>query len=157
VNLAIRFGQPDERPALEELQRRASLMWEEYRAYLLANPDVIELPLAQLRENRVRVAQHQGRVAGFSALLPGDGACELDGLFVEPALWGMGFGRALIADALVQALAEGAGAITVTANPRAEGFYIKQGFAVIGRAETQFGPANRMRIIFAPLCSPRGR
>jgi GNAT superfamily N-acetyltransferase len=157
VSLAIRFGRPDERPALEDLQRRASLMWDEYRPYLLANPDVIELPLAQLRENRVRVAHHQGRVAGFSALLPGDGVCELDGLFVEPKLWGLGFGRALIADALVQARAEGADAITVTANPRAEGFYIKQGFAVIGRAQTQFGPANRMRLVSTPLCPPRGR
>jgi GNAT superfamily N-acetyltransferase len=144
--IAIRFGRPDERIALEELQRRASLMWEEYRPYLMANPDVIELPLAQLRENRVRVVEMAGRVAGFSAMLPRHGFCELDGLFVEPELWGRGVGRALIADALALARAEGAGAMEVVANPRAEGFYKKQGFAVIGRAETQFGSANRMRI-----------
>ena len=71
MSITIRFGRPDERAALEELQRRASLMWEEYLAYLLANPDVIELPLAQLREGRVRVAQWHGRVAGFAALLVG--------------------------------------------------------------------------------------
>jgi GNAT superfamily N-acetyltransferase len=146
VNITIRFGRPDERIALEELQRRASLMWEEYRPYLLANPDVIELPLAQLREGRVRVAEMDGRVAGFSALLPKDGVCELDSLFVEPELWGRGVGRALIADALVLARAEGAAAIETTANPRAEDFYIRLGFAVSGRAQTQFGPANRMRI-----------
>jgi GNAT superfamily N-acetyltransferase len=144
--ITIRFGRPEERTALEELQRRASLMWEEYRPYLLANPDVIELPLAQLREGRVRVAQMDGRLAGFSALLPKDGSHALDGLFVEPGLWGRGVGRALIADALAIARAEGVATMEVVANPRAEGFYKKLGFAVIGRAETQFGPANRMRI-----------
>jgi GNAT superfamily N-acetyltransferase len=148
--LAIRFGRPDERASLEDLQRRASLMWDEYRPYLLANPDVIELPLAQLREDRVRVAEWQGRAAGFAALLPKDGFCELDGLFVEPRLWGHGIARALVADALVLARATGARAIETIANPRAEGFYMKQGFVVTSRAETQFGPANRMRIFCAP-------
>jgi GNAT superfamily N-acetyltransferase len=142
----IRFGRPDERASLEDLQRRASLMWEEYRPYLLANPDVIDLPLAQLRDGRVRVAEWQGRVAGFAALLPKAGFCELDGLFVEPHLWGRGVGRALIEDALALARAQGARAIETVANPRAEGFYKRLGFTVMGRAETQFGPANRMKI-----------
>jgi GNAT superfamily N-acetyltransferase len=146
VSITIRFGRADERAALEELQRRASLMWEEYRAYLLANPDVIELPLAQLREGRVRVAQWHGRVAGFAALLVRNGFCELDGLFVEPDLWGRGLGRALVADALAIARADGAGTLQTVANPRAEGFYARVGFTVIGQAQTQFGPARRMGI-----------
>jgi len=146
VKLTIRTGHPQERAALEELQRRASLMWEEYRPYLLANPDVIELPLAQLAEGQVRVAQVNGRVAGFSALLPKAAFHELDGLFVEPDQWGLGIGRALVADALAIARAAGGAGLAVTANPRAEGFYIKQGFMVTGRTETQFGPANRMQI-----------
>jgi len=144
--ITIRFGRVDERGLLEDLQRRASLMWDEYRPYLLANPDVIDLPLAQLRDGQVRVAQMNGRVAGFAALLPRHGCHELDGLFVEPALWGRGLGRALIADALVIARAEGARAIETVANPRAEGFYMRLGFVVTGRAETPFGPANRMKL-----------
>jgi len=144
--ITIRFGRVDERGLLEDLQRRASLMWDAYRPYLLANPDVIDLPLAQLRDGRVRVAEWQGRVAGFAALLPKAGFCELDGLFVEPQLWGRGIARALIADALALARADGAGRIETVANPRAEGFYARLGFTVMGRAETQFGPANRMKI-----------
>ena len=146
MSLALRFGKPEERRLLEELQRRASLMWEEYRPYLLANPDVIELPLAQLREGRVRVAELDGRVAGFSVLLRKNGFCELDGLFVMPELWGLGVGRALVEDALAIARAGGAAAIETVANPRAEGFYARLGFTVSGQAQTQFGPANRMRI-----------
>jgi GNAT superfamily N-acetyltransferase len=147
----LRFGRPEERAALEALQRRASLMWEEYRPYLLANPDVIELPLAQLTHGHVRVAETDGYVAGFAALLPKDDAHELDGLFVEPQLWRRGVGRALIEDAVVIARTQGAAAIETVANPRAEGFYKRLGFTVIGRAETQLGPAHKMRLFCAPL------
>ncbi len=49
-------------------------------------------------------------------------------------------------DAAASARAAGADAIEVLANPRAEGFYARLGFAVIGRDQTLFGPANRMRL-----------
>ncbi len=144
--MIIRTGVTHERAALEDLQRRSLLRWDDYRPYLLANPDVVELPLAQLQSGRVRVAEHGGQLAGFAVLLPQGGVCELDGLFVEPDLWGQGIGRALIADALGRARAIGAAAIEANANLRAQGFYQRLGFAITGRAETPFGAANRMRI-----------
>lgn len=55
---------------LEALQRRASLKWEEYRADLLANPDAIELPIAQLQENLMRIAQIESQRVGFSVVIP---------------------------------------------------------------------------------------
>lgn len=148
--MIIRPGRPDERAALEELQRRASLMWEEYRPFLLANPDVIALPLSQLVEKQVRVAETGGEAVGFSALLPRGEVFDLDGLFVEPAHWGRGIGRALMEDAAVRARQTGMAAIEVLANPRAEGFYKRLGFAVLGPEQTLFGPANRMRLPLAP-------
>lgn len=153
--IQIRSGRPDERAALEELQRRASLAYEEYRPYLLANPEAIELPLAQLQDNRVRVAQIAGRLVGFSAVLAprraeGTDICDLDGLFVEPGCWGRGIGRRLVEDALAACRAAGVAAMDVIANPRAGGFYEKLGFAITGTARTQFGPANRMRRLAIP-------
>jgi hypothetical protein len=44
--LTIRLANPDEREALEELQRRASLALPDYREQLQANPDAIHLPPA---------------------------------------------------------------------------------------------------------------
>ena len=55
-----------------------------------------------------------------------DGACELDGLFVEPELMGRGIGRELVADVIARS--EGAMRLNVTANPCAVGFYEKLGF-----------------------------
>ena len=146
MRIDIRAALPGERAELEDLQRRASLAIERYRADLEQHPEAIQLPLAQILERRVHVAVMAGRIVGFSAVLPkADHQFDLDGLFVEPAQWRNGIGRELICDALECARTHGVTAIDVLANPSAEIFYEKQGFREIGWAETQFGPARIMR------------
>jgi GNAT superfamily N-acetyltransferase len=150
VTVQIRYGKPEERVLLEDLQRRASLAVERYRADLLQHPEAIHLPLAQLQEQRVRVAELGGQITGFSALLPGPvpgpaGVQQLDGLFVEPQSWRRGIGRALIEDAARCARAEGAAAIDVVANEDAQAFYARLGFVSQGVIQTQFGPGTSMR------------
>jgi GNAT superfamily N-acetyltransferase len=144
----IRDAAPSERGALESLQRRASDVWEEYRADLAAHPDAIALAPELVAAGRVRVAvSADGRVVGFSVVLPArDGACELDGLFVEPAAMRRGIGRALVADAADRARAEGARRMSVIANPRAVGFYERVGFVAGEAADTRFGPATWMHL-----------
>ena len=150
MSIHIRFGSPAERIALEELQRRASLVWEATRADLLAHPEAIQLPRIQLEERRVRVAEVAGDPVGFSVVLPQTTELwELDGLFVEPTRWSTGIGRALMIDAIDLAQRQGARVIEVTANPHAEGFYVKLGFTHSGPAQTQFGPGLRMRYVVA--------
>lgn len=146
MSLSIRYGQPAESAVLVELQRRASLQSESDRNVLSANPDVIQLPTSQLEEQRVRVAEIAGRLAGFSVLVPKThNVSELDGLFVEPEFWGGGIGHALMIDAVQLARDQGASVIELTANLNAEAFYEKFGFVRSGYAQTSFGPASRMR------------
>src|ERR1700674_2411504 len=84
-----------ERGALEALQWRASLMWEEYRDALLAHPDAIALPVEQI--GRTIVAELENKPLGFAVVLPRrDGDADLDGLFVEPANWRAGIGSRLV-------------------------------------------------------------
>jgi GNAT superfamily N-acetyltransferase len=145
-SLVFRFAKPRERQLLEDLQRRASLVYPAYREALLANPGVIHLPLAQLEDRRVRVAEQGGQAAGFIVVLPRDAqTCELDGLFVEPGHWKRGIGRALMLDAFALACAQGARTMEVLANPYAEGFYEKLDFVCIGTMQTQFGIGSKMR------------
>ena len=107
--IVIRCARPDERMALEELQRRASLAWEEYREALLAHPGAIDLPLEQIEAGRTYVAERFGEKLGFSVVLKrSDGNAELDGLFVEPAHWRQGVGALLVREAARFATAEGA-------------------------------------------------
>ena len=137
--LSIRLAKPDEREELEELQRRASLALPDYREQLLSHPDAIHLPPAQVANGQVLVAELDGRVAGFAAVVGG----ELDGLFVEPDLWRRGIGAALVDAATRQARRKGL-ALTVIANPNARDFYESCGFSLEGETQTRFGPALKM-------------
>ncbi|MBY0421876.1 MAG: GNAT family N-acetyltransferase, partial [Parvularculaceae bacterium] len=150
--IRIRAARADERGALEALQRRASLANEGDRAALLAHPDAIQLPQEQIAAGAVHVAEDAaGVVLGFAAVLPrGDKDAELDGLFVDPPAQRRGVGRALVARSVEIARAAGARALYVVGNPHAEVFYRACGFAVIGRAETEFGPGLSMRLDLAP-------
>ena len=137
--LILRVAFPDEREELEDLQRRASLELREYRDQLIANPEAIHLPPAQLANGQVVVAEVEGRLAGFAAIVGG----ELDGLFVEPDLWGRGIGKALVDAAAHQAREKGL-TLTVVAAPGARRFYESCGFSVECGEQTRFGPAFRM-------------
>jgi GNAT superfamily N-acetyltransferase len=143
---SFRLAVPAERRALEDLQRRASLVWEEDRDALLANPDAIELPLEQITDGRTIVAENVGGLLGFAVVLRrDDGDAELDGLFVDPTQWRHGIGRELLAHAERIATSDGAATLWVTANTRALGFYGACGFVTVGEVATRFRPAPRMR------------
>jgi GNAT superfamily N-acetyltransferase len=130
---------------LEDLQRRASLVADDYREQLLANPEVIEVPLRQLDLGYVLAASRGGRFTGFAAIeLNADGSAELDGLFVEPARWRQGVATRLIASIEQLARDLGSDVLHVTANPNALGFYTQVGFVKVGSTATLFGPADRM-------------
>lgn len=93
-SLIIRIAETAEQKALEALQWRASLNNPGDRDALLANPNAIALPLDQIAAGGVFIAERDGVIVGFAAvLLRADGQTELDGLFVEPTMWKCGVGR----------------------------------------------------------------
>jgi GNAT superfamily N-acetyltransferase len=142
----IRDASEGEGPALELLQRRSADIWPEYREQLAADPDAIVLPEAFIDNGWVRVAVDGRDIPiGFSVVIPTDSAIhELDGLFVDPSQLRQGVGRALVEDAATRAANNAALALKVTAGP-AQAFYERVGFVVLGKTETRFGPAVRMR------------
>jgi len=137
--VTLRYAHPDEHEVLEALQWRASFELREYRDQLMEHPDAVHLPPSQIANGQVIVAEVDGQIAGFAAVVGG----ELDGLFVEPDLWGRGIGRVL-ADAAVHEARDRGLALTVIAAPSARIFYESCGFSVEGEAQTRFGPALKM-------------
>jgi GNAT superfamily N-acetyltransferase len=146
-DVSIRAARPDEQAMLESLQRRASLNNPGDRDAVLANPDAIAVPIEQITEDCVFVAERDGVVAGFAAVVPRpDGGAELDALFVEPHLWKQGVGRRLVEHVTGIARLRAAAFLHVIGNPHAEGFYISCGFRVSGTVETRFGVGLDMRM-----------
>ncbi|MEO3389152.1 GNAT family N-acetyltransferase [Mesorhizobium sp. CAU 1741] len=144
--LNIRPATPPLRAALENLQRRASLVSETYRAQLLAHPESIHLPAHQIAHGNVWVAEAEESIVGFHVLIArGRDEMELDGLFVEPARWRAGIGRALVGHAAELAGSRSARVLVVVAGRDAEPFYRKAGFAVSGTIATRFDTALEMR------------
>jgi GNAT superfamily N-acetyltransferase len=145
-DVSIRPARTDEQTMLEALQRRASLSNPGDRDALLANPDAIVLPIEQIAGGCVFVAECNGVIAGFAAMLPRpDGGAELDALFVEPHLWKRGIGRRLVDHVAGVARVQAASFLHVIGNPHAEGFYVSCGFRATGTIDTRFGVGLAMR------------
>ena len=145
--VVVRPAVASEQKQLEALQWRASLNNPGDRDALLAHPDAIELPLEQLSDGGVFVAETAGSVMGFAAILAReDGDFELDALFVEPSAWRQGIGRALVDHCAEAARAAGAESLHVVGNPHAEGFYTACGFDTLGTKQTRFGIGLLMKM-----------
>ena len=146
--LLIRRAIVSEQKELEGLQLRASLTNAGDRDALLAHPDAIEVPIAQIAEGRVFVAESNGVVVGFAAVEPRmDGETELDALFVDPKARRHGIGRLLIKHCAGVARTRQSVALYVVGNPHAEEFYLACGFNLIGTTETRFGTGLLMRML----------
>jgi GNAT superfamily N-acetyltransferase len=145
-SVRVRTARASERLALEALQWRASLANPGDRPFLLAHPDAIELPQAQIEQGAVFVAAAGPDLAGFAVILPrADGDAELDGLFVEPAWWRRGIGRVLVAHCVERAREHGARALHVVGNAHALAFYAACGFEAVGTTQTRFAPGTLLR------------
>ena len=143
--IVIRAAMATERSSLEALQWRASLANSGDRDSLLANPDAIVLPIEQIADGHVLVAERDGVIVGFAAVLPRpDGNAELDALFVEPGLWKQGVGRLLVERCADVGRERAAPVLHVIGNPHAEAFYLSCGFRTTGIVETRFGAGLAM-------------
>ena len=84
LEVSIRPARPDEQAILESLQRRASLNNPGDREALLANPDAIAVPLEQIAAGCVFIAERDGVVAGFAAVVPrSDGNPHAEGFYLS--------------------------------------------------------------------------
>lgn len=146
--LTFRPASPDDRSTLLALQWRSSLGNPNDREALLANPDAIDIPAEQLTPGQCVIAVMNETDVGFAIVVKlENGDADLDGLFVDPAYWKLGIGRALCGEARKLAAAMGASALQVVANPQALDFYGSIGFEVVGEAQTRFATAPLMRLV----------
>jgi ribosomal protein S18 acetylase RimI-like enzyme len=91
-----------------------------------------------IHDNHVYVAEQNGQIQGFYALIVTGDKAELDHLWVKPALIGTGIGKELFLDAMERAAALKVIAVEISSDPNAAGFYRRMGASEIGESDASF-------------------
>lgn len=148
--LDIRPARLDEGPMLTVLAYASKRTW----GYPEETLDEWNGPLTvleeHLREEAYFVAEEDrdGEIVpvGFFSLMPVEqpDTLDLDHFWVLPEAQGRGVGRRMFERAVLEARKAGARRMTITAEPRAEGFYLRMGAVRIGGKPTTVGKENHV-------------
>jgi predicted N-acetyltransferase YhbS len=124
----IRPAEPKDAQRLREVARAAKGHWGYDEELVRSWAASIAL------QGEIEVAEEDGTVVGWSAILPGeDGAYVLEDLWVVPECMGRGIGAELFRGAADRARELGASALEWGSEPNAVGFYERAGARVVGR------------------------
>jgi GNAT superfamily N-acetyltransferase len=129
----IRAAEVADLDGLAALALRSKGHWGYDAEFLEACRAELTLAPTDLEARAVRVAEVEGRVAGFAAVVVDGARAELTDLFVDFDQIGRGVGRALWDDAVALATAGGAATLRIEADPHAEGWYLRRGAGRVGR------------------------
>ena len=128
----IRRAAAGEAAALTALALRSKAHWGYDQQFMAKVAPMLTFTEADLAGSPVYVLSVDGVALGVYRL--GDGAPEgeLDHLWLDPSLIGLGYGRRLFEHALRTARELGCESLLIEADPNAEGFYSAMGASRIG-------------------------
>jgi N-acetylglutamate synthase-like GNAT family acetyltransferase len=139
----VRDARPEDQRELTRLCVRATMRAGYDEAFIDRSMPSLTVTLPLISGDFVRVAQDgSGEVVGVVSVAPTalQGIAMLHHLFVDPACWRRGIGRVLFRAAVARARGMKAGAIMITAEPSAEGFYKRMGAIRIGEGQFYLSP-----------------
>lgn len=139
----IRPADANEASALTNIALEAKRYWgypehwiKHWESDLTVSPDFI-------LDNHVYVAEENGKIQGFYALIVTGEKAELDHMWVTPAAIGTGVGKALFLDAMERAAELKVNAVEISADPNAAGFYRRMGATQVGETDASFDGVTR--------------
>jgi N-acetylglutamate synthase-like GNAT family acetyltransferase len=110
---------------------------QHWQADLTISPDFIS-------NNEVYVAEREGEIIGFYALVVRNRKAELEHMWVAPKHIGTGVGKELFIHAMQIAAGENVSEVEISADPNAEGFYKRMGTSRIGEDSSEIDGQPRM-------------
>lgn len=141
--IQLRKALPDEADALTDLALRSKRAWGYDQTFMArVMPDMIVRPEYLSAEHGI-VAEDDGVIVGYAIVRIDGKAAFLRDLFVEPARFRKGFGRALFQEAARFAQTHGATTLTLVGDPNAVGFYQRMGMSLAG-SEPSIAGRGRM-------------
>lgn len=142
-NLNIRKASTQDAATLTRIAHDAKRHWgypehwiEHWQDDLTISPDFVAA-------NQVYVAESEGELLGFYALVIKKEKAELDHLWVAPAHIGTGVGKELFMHAMQSADRQDISAVEILSDPNAAGFYRKMGAHQIGETTSEIEGRSR--------------
>lgn len=119
----FRKAEAADAPALSELAFRSKAHWGYSPDQLEAWRENLTLSSDWMSLHPIHVAEIDGRIVGFFALLAEHGQWKLEHFWVAPEAMGQGVGRSMLTHAMAVAKQVGARELIIDSDPNAEGFY----------------------------------
>lgn len=139
----IRPAATDEATALTNMALEAKRYWGYPEHWIKHWESDLTISSDFIHDNHVYVAEENGQIQGFYALIVTGDKAELDHMWVKPALIGTGIGKELFLDAMERAAALKVSAVEISSDPNAAGFYRRMGATEIGETDASFGGVTR--------------
>lgn len=135
--MIIRRALTTEAETLTQIAKDAKRYWGYPEHWLNFWQDDLTIRPEFVDDNPVYVAEGEGNVLGFYALILKKEKAELDHLWVAPAHIGSGVGKALFLHAMQSVARGNVSELEILSDPNAEGFYRKMGAHRIGEAVSE--------------------
>ena len=97
-----------------------------------------------VNHNQVYVAEREGEIVGFYALVVGEEKAELEHMWVAPQHIGTGVGKELFFHAMQAAAGDNISTVEISADPNAEGFYRRMGARRVGEVSSEIEGQTRV-------------
>ena len=134
----IRPAAADEASVLTSMALEAKRYWGYPEHWIKHWESDLTISSDFIHDNHVYVAEENGQIQGFYALIVEGDKAELDHMWVKPALVGTGIGKELFLDAMERAAALKVIAVEISSDPNAAGFYRRMGATEIGETDASF-------------------
>jgi GNAT superfamily N-acetyltransferase len=153
--LKIRKASTEDATTLTKIAHDAKRHWGYPEHWINHWQDDLTISPAFIAGNEVFVAESEGDLLGFYALIIRKEKAELDHMWVVPAHIGTGVGKELFLHAMQRAARENVSEVEILSDPNAEGFYRKMGAHRIGEAVSEIDgqPRTLPRLIVDPKIS----
>lgn len=143
MTVVIRRALTTEAETLTLIAQEAKRHWGYPKHWLkLWQEDLTILP-EFVADNPVYLAEDEGHVLGFYALVRGEDRAQLEHMWVAPRFIGQGIGKDLFIHAMQEAAGQNVSVIEISSDPNAEGFYRKMGAERIGEVSSEIDGQTR--------------
>jgi N-acetylglutamate synthase-like GNAT family acetyltransferase len=147
----IRPARPGDAEALSRLAADSEARWGFSDAFLDRFREAYRITPDYLARNPTFVAEEDGELAGFYALVPGGGAWELEFLYVAPGRMGAGLGARLWRHMVDACREQGVREVRLVCGPEPLPFYLRMGAKVVGETRSKLDPGRRiLELVYLP-------